>query len=72
MSENGDIESLKMFEQCDIPPKPNAPALAAFAGRTSFLAHLFGPMNVSVESKDMYNRTALHRSCESGKVATVK
>ena len=72
MSENGDIESLKEFEKCGIPPNHNDPALAALAGRTSFLAHLFGPMNVSVESKDMYSKTALHRSCESGKVATVK
>ena len=72
VAENGDIETLKALMSCSVDPKSNVASLAALADRSPYIVYLLDVMKMNVDSVDMYDRTALHRSLEGGHIGLAK
>ena len=57
---------------CEIHPESNAVSLAAFADRSQYVVYLLDVLKTPIDTKDMYHRTALHRSLEGGNIGIAK
>ena len=71
-AEAGDVAVLTEFVKCGVQPDTTSLVLSAYSGRLSFLRFCLEHLHLSLESVDMYGRTALHRACEGSRVAAVR
>ena len=71
-AENGDIDTLVALMNCGHTPPNSFPVVTAFAGRKPCLEYCIDSLKMAVDSKDMYDRTPLHRAVEGSKYDIAK
>lgn len=71
-AENGDVDMCKAFIANGLTIAQTVPVLASYAGRKNLLVFVIDEHKMSIDSIDVYSRTALHRAIEGGRVDIVK
>ena len=71
-AQNGDIESLRELQACNVPLSPELPHLAAKFGRVCYLKEILKSRPIAKDCRDAKGCTPVFRGAQAGHVEAVR